>query len=340
MAVLSSILLLGSILLSYAENGYALALPAAGAPTTTALHLIVMASGMPPSEMITPRFRSTDTPTFTPKIDCPVKAGFVKYVVQPGETLSDLAHKYSTSGKTILIASCIETAGLSSVNPIAGSELQVPILHPTSVVGYCPAPPGWILHTVQPGENLFDLSLVTHVHVPDLQAANCLGSSTKIIAGQRLYLPFIPYSPPSYTAVFPPTVTPSATASRTPLIPPSWTPVVPATNSGSASSATPSTTTGATATNNPSPTSSDTPAFQPPSSTPIPPDTDTPVPPPTDTTVPPPTETPIPPPSNTPVPPPSDTPLTEPKEISPVPPESTEGIGSFLYPSFVTLLKV
>ena len=340
MAVLSSILLLGSILLSYAENGYALASPAAGTPTITTVSLLAMASVMPQSEIITPPSRSTDTPTSTPNSECPLKEGFKKYIVQSGDTLSDLAHKNATSWQIILNASCIEAAGSSSVSLEPGSVLHIPIVHPTGGEGYCPAPYGWILYKVKPGETLFDLSLETHVDIADLQEANCLGNSTKIIAWQPLYLPFIPYSPPIYATVFPPTVTPSATASRTPFTPPSWTPAAPATNTGNASSATPSSSPDASATNNPSPTSSDTPVFQPPTSTPIPPDTDTPVPPPTDTPLPPPTDTPVPPPSDTPVPPPSDTPLIEPKEITPIPPEPTEGIGLSLCPSFITLLKV
>jgi hypothetical protein len=346
MAVLSSILLLGSILLSYAENGYALALPSTVTQTVTAVPQLALASDMPRSQNITPGFRSTDTPTFTPNLACPPKQGFVEYLVRPGETLADLAHRYSTSEKIILKASCIETAGLSSVVIlIAGSVLQVPILHPTSVAGYCPgAPFGWDLYFVKPGETLYSLALVTRETVPGLQAANCLGDNIKIIVGQRLYLPFIPYSPPAYTPVYPPTVTPSntalPTASRTSLIPPSGTPVPPATNPGTISSATPSSSPNVTATNSPSPASSDTPAIQPPTSTSIPPATDTPVPAPTDTPVPPPTNTPVPPPSNTPVPPPSDTPVSVPNEITPILPESTEGVGLSLGPSILTLLKV
>jgi LysM repeat protein len=345
MAVLSSVLLLGSILLSYAEKGYALGIPTAGTQTITAVPKVTLASGMPYYETTTPGYRPTDTPTFTPNPDCIPPEGFKVYIVRPGDTLSSLAHEYSTNEKTILKASCIETAGLSSPSLVAGSVIFVPDIHPTSVLPDCNgAPYGWVAYIVQTGDTLFGLSLVTHVSVLDLQTANCMGSSIYIYPGKLLYLPSIPYSPPLYTAVYPPTVTPSATAfptaAQTPLLPPSWTPAVPATNVGTILSATPGSAPSPTATNNPSPTASDTPAFQPPTNTPIPPDTDTPLPPPTNTPVPPPTNTPVPPPTDTPVPPSTDTPVPAPREITPDLPEATAGVGLHFYSLIMTFLTV
>jgi LysM repeat protein len=278
MAVLSSVLLLGSILLSFAENGYALSLPASVSQTITAFPLIAMTSGTPPSEQTTPGVRKTDTPT-----------------------------------------------------------VYVPKVLPTSSGVYCnTAPYGWRTYSVQEGETLFGLALVTNVTVSELQKANCLGTSTDLKIGQMLRLPFIPYSPPVSTAVYPPTVTSSSisspTASWVPFIPSTETPFTPATNTGTALSATSGSISGTTATSASSYTASDTPAYQLPSSTPIPPATDTPVPPPTNT--------PLPPPSNTPIPPPADTPMSAPKEITPELPEATADVGSIFCPQFLTLLKV
>lgn len=346
MAVLSSILLLGSILLSYAENGYALAITPTGTQTITAVPQVVMESGMSSHETTTPGARPTDVPTltFTPNTVCTPSAGFVPYYIQPGDTLPGLARKYATSKQAILKANCLEIAGLSSISLVAGSVLYVPEIPPTIAVSFCiGAPYGWSIYYVKSGDTLFSLALVTRVTVSELQAANCLGNSTYIKTGQMFHLPFIPYSPPVYTAVFPPTVTPSATASptasRTPPISPSWTPVTPATNAGAASPVAPSATSSASPTASPSPTASDIPVFQPPSTstplptatdTPVPPPTNTPIPPPSDTPVPPPSDTPIPPPSDTPVPPPSDTPVSAPREITPSVPAATESVGLYL----------
>lgn len=337
MAVLSSVLLLGSILLSFAENGYALSLPASVTQTITAVTSVAMASGMPPSEQTTRGVRKTDTPTVQPTQECIPPVGYIAIISQPGDTFSSLADEYSTSEIAILKASCIDTAGLSSTSLVAGSVVYVPKVHPTSTVGYCNnAPYGWRTYYVKSGETLFGLALVTNVSMSALQKANCLGNSTDLKTGQKLYLPFIPYSPPVSTAVYPPTITSSSisspTASWIPFIQSTGTPFAPATNTGTAPAATPSSTSGATATSASSSNASNTPVYQPPTSTPIPPATDTPVPPPTNT--------PLPPPSNTPVPPPSDTPLSAPKEITPEIPEARAGIGLLYSPQLLTLPKV
>jgi LysM repeat protein len=346
MAGLSSVLLLGSILLSYAENGYALASDLTSVQTITAVPEVALASGMPYAENITPGSRPTDTPTFTPNPACIPPEGYVIYIVRPGDTLQSLARTYMTSENAILQASCIETAGLSPMSLVGGSVLYVPELHPTKPVFSCvgAAPYGWPLYQVKAGDNLFSLALVTRTTVPELQAANCLGSSTYIYTGQWLYVPCLPYAPPVPPPVFPPTVTPSATATPTdsniPFVPPSWTPVTPATNSVAAPTATSSSTPEATATDGPSPTTSNVPVLEQPTKTPIPPATDTPLPPPSNTPVPPPSNTPVPPPSNTPIPPPTDSSIDEPNEGAPSLPEATGDLGLYLRPRYWTLVVV
>jgi LysM repeat protein len=338
MAVLSSVLLLGSILLSYAENGYALALPSTGTQTITAVPQVAMESGVPYFENTTPGDRPTDIPTYTLNPDCIPPEGYVAYFIKPGDTLASLARRFSASEKAILEASCFKTVGLSSISLVAGSVLYVPEVQLTAVVTPCRgAPYGWVPHYVRPNDTLFTLALITQVTVAELQAANCMGNSTKIITGQLLRLPFNPYSPPVLTTYYPPTVTPSSTATPAPFILPSWTPVTPVTII-TAVVASPSTTPDAIDTSSPSPTASDTPAIQLPSNTQLPTVTNTPIPPPTNTPVPPPTKKVVPPPSDTPVPPPTDTPKTLPRESTPNLPEAIVGVGQQLCPPFWTLL--
>jgi len=337
MAVLSSVLLLGSILLSFAENGYALSLPASVTQTVTAVTSVAMTSEMPLSEQTTRGVRKTDTPTVQPDQECIPPVGYIAIKFQLGDTLSSLAEKYSISENAILKASCIDSAGFNSTSLRVGSVVYVPKVHPTSAVGSCNnAPYGWRKYYVKSGETLFGLALVTNVTISALQKANCLGNSTDLQTGRMLYLPFIPSSPPVSTSVYPPTVTSSSisspTASWIPVIQSTGTPFAPATNTGTAPAATPSSTSGATATSASSSNASNTPAYQLPTSTPIPPATDTPVPPPTNTTVPPP--------SNTPVPPPTDTPLSAPKEITPELPEAMAGIGLLYSPQLLMLPMV
>jgi hypothetical protein len=61
----------------------------------------------------------------------------------------------------------------------------------------CGPPAGWVrAHIVQPGDNLYRIALSYGVTYPQLQRANCMGSSTTIYAGQRLWVPNIPTRTP------------------------------------------------------------------------------------------------------------------------------------------------
>jgi len=320
MAVLSSVLLLGSILLSYAENGYALALPSTNTQTITAVPQVAMESSKPNNENNTPIGRPSETPTLTPNPDCIPPEGYVVYKIKPGDTLASLAHRFSSSEKAILKASCFKTEGSFSLSLAAGSVLFVPEVQATEVEETCSgAPYGWESYSVRSGDTLFTLALVTMVTIAELQAANCMEDSTEIIIGQLLQLPFIPYSTPVLTAVYPPTVTPSATTTPTPFILQGWTPVTAPTKKDTA-----------VATSSPSPTASNAPAIQLPADTLLPAVTNTPVPPPTNT--------PVPPLSETAVPLPIDMPITMRKQNTPDSPEATVVFGQLLYLPFRTLL--
>jgi LysM repeat protein len=53
----------------------------------------------------------------------------------------------------------------------------------------CTPPAGWTLYTVRPGDSLFRLGQRYGVPYPELQAANCMGTTKQIYVGQRLYVP-------------------------------------------------------------------------------------------------------------------------------------------------------
>ncbi|GAB4579619.1 MAG: hypothetical protein Fur0022_23570 [Anaerolineales bacterium] len=59
----------------------------------------------------------------------------------------------------------------------------------------CAPPTGWVIYTVQAGDTLFFISTATGTTVAQLQDANCLGATTQIITGQRLYVPKLPAFP-------------------------------------------------------------------------------------------------------------------------------------------------
>ena len=319
---------------------------ATGTQTSTAIPGVHLQSGEPYSETVTPGYRPSDTPTFTPNPDCIPPKGYVFYQARPGDTWSSLAHKYKVSEQTILQASCFDNTGLSSIGPPAGSALYVPAAHPTESEDICEgAPYSWPLYKVAAGDTLYRLALITYVNVEDLQAANCLGKSTDIQAGRYLRLPFLPFSTPVVSPIFPPTVTPSATdlpgGIKPPPILPSWTPVTPAISTGTPLTPTTSATSNTAAAASPSATAGNPPALQPPSSTPsLPAATPTPVAPPTQTPVPPATDTPLPPASKTPVPPPQELPATETRASPPKQPEATGAISLNLCPWRRTLLAI
>jgi LysM repeat protein len=84
-------------------------------------------------------------------------------------------------------ANCLTSADLP-----AGFALYVPPV-PTVAVIACSPPAGWArTHVVQPGDTLFRIALSYGLTYSQLQRGNCMGDSTTIYAGQRLWVPNIP----------------------------------------------------------------------------------------------------------------------------------------------------
>jgi LysM repeat protein len=103
--------------------------------------------------------------------------------VQSGDTLASLAEDYQTTESLLRQYNC-----LSSDSLLPGEVLYVPPL-PTSTPIPCGNPYGWVLYTVKKGDNLFRIGLSYGITVTRLQQANCMGYSTHIYVGERLWVP-------------------------------------------------------------------------------------------------------------------------------------------------------
>jgi LysM repeat protein len=236
-AIVSIMLVIGGIFLSLAES-----LPSAATPTQ--IPSTLPASFPTPTETITfespspspvaseassrPTEAASLFPTTisSPPAVCTPPSGWVRIVTSAGDTIYSLAQRYKTSADSLNAANCLTSAELSD-----GLVLYVPPV-PTVTVIPCGPPAGWArAHVVQPGDNLYRIALSYGVTYPQLQRANCMGSSTIIYAGQRLWVPNIPTrTPVPGVTLIPtfPTETSLPTATDT-TIPPSDTPTSPPT---------------------------------------------------------------------------------------------------------------
>jgi LysM repeat protein len=227
-AIISIVLVLGGISLSLAESAPVLVLET---PTPIpSLAQFFMTPLTTPSIGI-----STETATITATLAiaptqppaqptiCTPPGGWVQIIVGAGDTIYSLAQRYKTSEDALKNGNC-----LTSVELQAGSVLYVPFV-PTVVMLPCSPPATWVkTYIVQPGENLFRIALSYGLPYQQLQQGNCMGSSTTIYSGQRLWVPNRPTLTPrpgaTITLVFP-----SSTASITSM-PPTATPQPSATS--------------------------------------------------------------------------------------------------------------
>jgi LysM repeat protein len=188
-AMASLLLILGGLSLSMAESK----MNNAPVPSDTVLVLPTSTFTLRPTFTSTPSSTlgletptDTETPTPTlppPPTNCPPPAGWVGIIVNSGETLPVLATRYRSSVTALRQANCLLTDVLTP-----GAILYVPPL-PTNTRIPCGPPSGWTLMIVQPGDTLYRLSQAFGVTVPELQRANCMGSSTLLHVGQSLYVP-------------------------------------------------------------------------------------------------------------------------------------------------------
>lgn len=271
-ALISISIVLGGLSLAFIEGDIGLAqlLPSAPVePISTSEDLAVNPDpGLP--TVILDRGTFTATPTLAAADGCPLPTGWVTIQVNRGDTLQTLASAYGVDPAIIKSNNCLEIdelppGGLLYVPPIAATATPSPTDNGLQAV--CGPPPGWILYSVKPKDNLYRLGLEFGVTFEELQWANCLGNSRLIVTGSQIYVPPFPTPTPEANltpdATLPPTQNPTRTfaatvtqpaATATPTAPPptpsrTMTPTGTATNT---STATPTTT--RTATPGPTPT--------------------------------------------------------------------------------------
>jgi LysM repeat protein len=218
-AIISVVLVLGGISLALAES-----LPPPTAPTQVPPTLPLTfptptaapgletptLPGETPTETAT-TIPSSPTATLFVPTTCAYPAGWIAILTTSNDTIYSLAQRYNTTTDMLSAGNC-----LPSINLPAGYLLYVPPVAATAIVIPCVPPAGWVkTHIVQPGDNLYRIALSYGLTYPQLQAANCMGSSILIYAGQKLWVPNIPTLTPIPGVIITlefPTVTPSPTS--------------------------------------------------------------------------------------------------------------------------------
>ena len=209
LGLLSVIIVVGGMSLALAE-GYTPQPP----PTLTATEPIFQSTLTEVAGFASPIPTSTETASATPipPVNCLPPTGWVLVTTYPGDTLEILAVRYHTTPEALMAANC-----LISTNLLPGYGIYVPPV-PTATPIPCGAPFGWVQYIVQSGDNLYRISQLFRVTVSELQQANCLGYSTTIYTGQKLWVPNVATSTPPATPIIIEfdTLTPVPTNTSTP----------------------------------------------------------------------------------------------------------------------------
>lgn len=166
------------------------------------------ASLLPPSPTATPTTTPIPLPTPTPTVFCQPPPGWARYVVKEGDSLQALALRYGILVSELMQANCLARQQLfpNQALWVPPDDATPTPVRPTATP--CGPPRGWVQFTVQRGDTLYSLARRHRTTVYAIMNANCLQSTT-ILAGQQLWLPWIP---PTWT----PTSTPTSTATTTP----------------------------------------------------------------------------------------------------------------------------
>jgi LysM repeat protein len=137
-----------------------------------------------PTPTVEPGVTPTATPTPIKTVTPPAGVGF-PYVVQWGDTVYGIARRFGLPPDAI-----VQANNLANPNFIrAGQVLIIPTLPPP--------PPGPITYVVQPGDNLYRISLKFKVPIEAIIAINRIINPWYIRAGQILIIPTgVPPVPP------------------------------------------------------------------------------------------------------------------------------------------------
>lgn len=194
-AIVSVILVIGGIFLSLAET-----LPPP-ATTTQIPPTFPESFPTPTGTLETATVVATETQTQLPTMtasfalgsptSCTPPSDWILVTTRSGDTVYEIAERYKTTAESLNAANCLTEADLP-----AGLALYVPPV-PTVTVIPCGPPFGWVRsYIVKRGDTLFSIALSYNTTYPRLQRGNCMGSSTTIYAGQRLWVPNVPTRTP------------------------------------------------------------------------------------------------------------------------------------------------
>jgi LysM repeat protein len=231
-SIASIVIVMGGITLSLAQGQPVaffptLVLPsntAPPAPTALGIRSPTVLSGFNLSATATLSPVPSITSTEMVPTNCPPPRGWQQYVVPSGINLNDLARSRGTTVNRLMEANCLVSQDLmpdvilyvppkpTNEPTHTGQSQDTDTPEPTLTIAKvtpvpCGQPHGWGLYYVRPGDTLYHLGMIFNTTVTELQQANCLGNSTYIYAGQRLYVPI------------PPTPTPSETPTQAPPTP-------------------------------------------------------------------------------------------------------------------------
>lgn len=149
-------------------------------------HELTLTLAASPTVALTPTATSTSppgvptyTPTPTPTTSPGTPGAPIVHVVQRGENLFRIALRYNTTVQAIAAANGIRNPQLIYV----GQKLTIPR------GGTTPPPGGSRTHVVQPGENLFRISLRYGTTPQAIAVANNLPNIHLIYVGQVLHIP-------------------------------------------------------------------------------------------------------------------------------------------------------
>jgi LysM repeat protein len=221
-SIASIIIVMGGITLSLAQGQPVPLFPTLVFPTNP-LPLAVT-SLVIPSPTVLSGFGYDTTATLSPAptstltemvpTNCPPPRGWQQYVVPSGIILDELARARGITLNQLMEANCLVSQDLMpdiilyvpplkpahepthTEQPNTGTpEPTLTILKVTPVP--CGQPHGWVVYYVQAVDTLYLLGMIYNTTVTELQRANCLGNSTFISTGQRLYLPNLPSPTPT-----------------------------------------------------------------------------------------------------------------------------------------------
>jgi len=156
-------------------------------PTNTPTATATPTASPTPTDTPTPMPTATPTDTPTPTASAtPTVGATFEYIVQQGDTLATIAARFGVTWEAIaqingLNAASVIYVGQKLLVPESGTPTATPSPTATTAVGE------W--YTVKPGDTLGSIATAYGVPWQAIAAANGLGGSTVIYAGQKLWIP-------------------------------------------------------------------------------------------------------------------------------------------------------